>query len=166
VKLPEILESIPHPVDATLHGATDYTVGSALTTWVPRLFGVQRTAAGRQLRAAGAAHIGYSLLTDYPLGAVRKLPYQAHLAMDVAGAVALGALPILTGQWRQGRRQWLPQVGVALFELGALALSDPTGRGSFHGDVDAVRSANTESPETKIRGAGPAVRRAAAVSSS
>lgn len=162
MKLPEILESMPHPVDATLHGATDYTVGAALMTWVPRLFGVHGTAAGRQLRAAGAAHIGYSLFTDYPLGAVRKLPYQAHLAMDAAGAVALAALPLFTGRWRGGRRQWLPQVGVAVFELGALALTDPTGRGSYHGDVDAVRAANTENPERKVHASEPAVRRAAA----
>jgi hypothetical protein len=49
-----------------------------------------------------------------------------------------------------------------VFELGALALTDPTGRGSYHGDVDAVRAANTENPERKVHASEPAVRRAAA----
>ncbi|HEX6458384.1 MAG TPA: hypothetical protein VF032_05650 [Thermoleophilaceae bacterium] len=42
-------------------------------------------------------------------------------------------------------------------------LSDPTQRGDFHGDVDAVREANTESPSRKIYDGPPAVRPATAV---
>jgi hypothetical protein len=36
-------------------------------------------------------------------------------------------------------------------------MSDPTGRGDFHGDVDAVRAANMEDPHRKIRDGRPAV---------
>jgi hypothetical protein len=39
-------------------------------------------------------------------------------------------------------------------------MSDPSGRGDYHGDVQAVRAANTEDPGRKIREARPAVRRA------
>ena len=149
------------PIDATLHGATDYSVGTVLMTLFPRLTGIQGTRAGRQIRAAGALHAGYSTVTDYPLGIVKVLPYKAHLAIDAAAAVALGALPFLTGQHREGPRQWLPHVGLALFELASLAMSDPSGRGAYHGDVDAVRAANTEDPHRKIHDQRPAVTPAA-----
>ena len=148
---------LPKPIDSTLHGATDYSVGTTLMTVFPWLTGTEGTQAGKQIRAAGAIHAGYSTLTDYPLGVVKAIPYKAHLAIDAVGAVALGALPFATGQYKRGRSQWLPHVALAAFELASLALSDPTGRGDWHGDVEAVRRANTIDPATKIQDATPAV---------
>jgi hypothetical protein len=148
---------VKQPIDATLHGATDYSVGALLMTLFPRLAGIQGTRAARQIRAAGAMHASYSTVTDYPLGVAKLLPYKAHLAIDALGAVALAATPFVTGQFRKGRSQWLPHVGLALFELSALLMSDPTGRGSYHGDVEAVRAANTEDPHRKIHDVRPAV---------
>jgi hypothetical protein len=156
---------IPQPIDATLHGATDYTVGATLMTIFPRLAGISGTPAGRQVRAAGAAHAAYSSVTDYPLGVVKALPYRAHLAIDALGAVALAAMPFVTGQFREGRSQWVPHVAIAAFEIGSLLMSDPTGRGDYHGDVEAVRSANRENPHAKIHVGGPAVRRPEPVAS-
>jgi hypothetical protein len=152
----------PRPVDATLHGATDYSVGTLLMTAFPRLAGISGSPAGRQIRAVGAIHAGYSTLTDYPLGIVKLIPYKAHLAIDAGGALALAATPFVTGQFKRGRSQWVPHVALALFELSALAMSDPTGRGDFHGDVDAVREANQEDPHRKIYNGKPAVTPAAA----
>jgi hypothetical protein len=140
----------PRPVDATLHGVTDYSVGSFLVTAFPRLAGISGTRAGRQIRRAGAIHAGYSALTKYPLGIVKLIPYPAHLAIDAAGALALAATPFVTGQFKRGRSQWVPHVALCLFELSALAISDPTGRGDFHGNVEAVRQANRENPQRKI----------------
>lgn len=153
---------IPRPVDSTLHGVVDYTAAATFLTVLPRLAGVEGTASARQVRAAGAAHAGYSMLTDYPLGAVRAIPFKAHVALDAAGALALAALPFATGQYKQGKRQWVPHLALAAFELASLAMTDPTGRGDYHGDVDAVRAANKEDPHRKIYEGGPAVRRAAA----
>jgi len=153
---------MPRPIDSTLHGATDYTVGSLLTTAFPRLTGIEGTRAAPQIRAAGAIHVGYSTITDYPLGIVKLLPYRAHLAIDALGAIALAAMPFVTGQWKKGRGQWLPHVALCLFELGSLALTDPTGKGDFHGDVDAIRRANMEEPHRKVHTGGRAVVRAAA----
>ena len=147
----------PRPIDAYLHGATDYTAGTLLMTAFPRLAGVEGTRSAGQIRVAGAIHAGYSTVTDYPLGIVKLLPYKAHLAIDALGALALGATPFVTGQWRQGRRQWVPHVGLCLFELAALALTDPTQKGDFHGDVEAIRRANTEDPHRKIYNGGPAL---------
>jgi hypothetical protein len=152
--------AFPRPVDATLHGLTDYSVGTLLMTAFPRIAGIEGTQAGRQIRAAGAIHAGYSTVTDYPLGVVKLLPYKAHLAIDALGALALAATPFVTGQYTKGRKHWVPHVALCLFELGSLAMTDPTGRGDFHGDVDAVRESNLEDPHRKIYDGGPAVVRA------
>jgi hypothetical protein len=152
----------PRPVDSTLHGATDYSAGTLLMTAFPRLAGISGTRAARQIRTAGAIHAGYSTLTDYPLGIVKAIPYKAHLAIDAVGAFALAATPFVTGQFKRGRSQWVPHVALAAFELVALAMSDPTGRGDFHGDVDAVREANQEDPHRKIHEGERAVTPAAA----
>ncbi len=147
----------PRPIDSTLHGVTDYTAGTTLMTVFPRWAGIEGTESARQIRLAGAIHAGYSTLTDYPLGVVKVIPYQAHLAMDALGALALAATPFVTGQYKKGAKHWVPHVALCLFELGSLMMSDPTGRGDFHGDVEAVRAANTEDPHSKIHNGRPAV---------
>ena len=93
---------------------------------------------------------------------MKLLPYRAHLAIDAIGAIGLAAMPFVTGQWKNGRSQWLPHVALCLFELGSLALTDPIGNGDFHGDVDAIRRANMEDPHRKVHTGGRAVVRAAA----
>jgi hypothetical protein len=147
----------PRPVDATLHGVVDYTAGATLTTIFPKLAGIEGTRSARQIRTAAAIHAGYSTITDYPLGVVKVLPFQAHLALDALGALALAATPFLTGQYKKGRKQWLPHVALCLFELSSLAITDPTGRGDYHGNVEAVRQANMEDPHRKIYDGTPAV---------
>jgi hypothetical protein len=153
---------MPRPVDATLHGVVDYSAGTLLMTAFPKLAGIAGTRSARQIRISGAIHAGYSTITDYPLGVVKALPYRAHLALDAAGALALAATPFITGQYARGRRHWVPHVALCAFELAALAMTDPTGKGDFHGDVEAVRAANTEDPHRKIYDGRPAVTPAAA----
>ncbi len=148
----------PRPVDATLHGVVDYTAGTVLLTAFPRLAGIRGTRSARQVRTAAAIHAGYSTLTKYPLGVVKLIPFQVHLALDALGAVALAATPFITGQWTKGRKHWVPQVALCAFELTSLAMTDPSGKGDFHGDVDAVRRANMEDPHRKIYDGRPAVR--------
>jgi hypothetical protein len=147
----------PRPIDSTLHGVTDYTVGTTLMTVFPRLAGVEGTSAARQIRAAGAIHAGYSTLTDYPLGVVKVVPYQAHLAIDAIGALALAATPFVTGQYKKGPDQWVPHVALCLFELTSLVFSDPSGRGDYKADVPAVQRSNMEDPHRKIYDGTPAV---------
>ena len=52
----------------------------------------------------------------------------------------------------------MPHVALCAFELASLALTDPTGDGDFHGDIDAVRKSNMEDPHRKIHGGTLAVR--------
>jgi hypothetical protein len=148
----------PRPIDATLHGVTDYTVGTTLLTVFPRLTNLEGTDSARQIRTAAAIHLGYSTFTDYPLGIVKALPFKAHLVVDGAGALVLAAIPFATGQWKKGTKHWLPHVALSLFELTSLAMTDPTGKGDFHGDLEAVRAANMEDPHRKIHEGPPAVR--------
>src|SRR5919205_2372025 len=114
---------MPRPIDSTLQGATDYTAGTLLMTAFPKLAGIAGTRSARQIRTTGAIHAGYSTITDYPLGVVKVVPYKTHLALDALGALALAATPFVTGQWREGRPQWVPHVALCLFELGSLALT-------------------------------------------
>ena len=151
----------PRPVDATLHGVVDYNAGAALMV-LPKLAGLEGTRSARQIRIAGAVHAGYSTLTDYPLGIVKVIPFKAHLALDALGALALAATPFVTGQYREGPKHWVPHVALCLFELSSLAITDPTGKGDYHGDLEAVREANTEDPTRKIYEGPPAVRQATA----
>ncbi len=152
----------PRPIDSTLHGATDYTVGATLLTAFPKLAGIDGTRSAGQIRIAAAIHTGYSTVTDYPLGLVKAIPFKIHLAIDAIGALALAATPFVTGQYKKRTDQWVPHVALCLFELGSLAMTDPTGKGDFHGDVEAVREANTEDPRAKIYDGPPAVRAATA----
>jgi hypothetical protein len=152
----------PRPIDATLHGVVDYNAGAVLLTVFPKAAGIEGTRSARQIRTAAAIHAGYSTVTDYPLGVVKLIPFQAHLALDAVGAIALAATPFVTGQYKQGRRQWVPQIALCLFELASLAITDPTGRGDYHGDIDAVRAANMEDPHHKIHDGRRAVTPAAA----
>jgi len=148
----------PRPIDSTLHGVTDYTVGATLASVFPKLVGIEGTPAAKQITASGAVHAGYSTLTNYPLGIVKAIPFKAHLALDAVGALALAAAPFVTGTWKEGRSQWLPQVAICAFELSSLLMTDPRGKGDFHGDVEAIRSANQIDPQTKIYIGPPAVK--------
>ncbi len=144
--------AFPRPIDETLHGITDYQVGTVLMTVFPRLVGVSGTRSAKQIRTSGAIHAGYSTLTNYTLGVVKVIPYKAHLALDLLGAVGIAATPFVTGQYKEGRRQWLPHVGLALFELTSLVFTDPTGKGDYKADPARASEKNMMSPRDGIDG--------------
>lgn len=52
----------------------------------------------------GLGAIGYSLLTDYELGAARLVPVPAHLALDAVAGLALALCPFALGL--DGRALW------------------------------------------------------------
>src|SRR5438270_11077663 len=122
----------PRPIDATLHGVTDYTAGTTLLTVLPRLAGLEGTESARQIRIAGAIHTGYSTMTDYPLAIRKVIPYKVHLGLDALGALALAATPFISGQWKKGTRHCVPYVALCVSELSALTMTDPSGERAFH----------------------------------
>ncbi|MDQ4048582.1 MAG: hypothetical protein M3131_04250 [Actinomycetota bacterium] len=110
------------PIGSRLHGALDYLTGVSLLGG-SRLPALRGRFAGYALLAAGANHLAYSLLTDYELGVVRKLPYRLHLVLDAAGALGL----VAAGATRSDAVDRFVPIGVGLYELGAVVLSDPGG---------------------------------------
>ena len=128
------------PISSKLHGVLDYTTGATLTV-LPSVLGLGGTRAGRVLRFAGATHAGYSVFTKYELGAVKVLAYRGHLALDAVAAVGLAAAPWLLRTRDEGVRHWLPHVVLGLYELGAVALSDPSGESAASAEPMAAEAA-------------------------
>ena len=135
------------PIGSKLHGLLDYLTGGMLiaASQLPVLRG---RFAGRCLAAAGASHVAYSVLTDYELGLAKLIPYKAHLALDAAGATGLAAAPWIAG--RDDPLDRLVLAGVGLYELSAVAMSDPGGRGRA-GAGTTHRAVTVNKTEAEVR---------------
>jgi hypothetical protein len=97
-------------ISTHLHGALDY-LASGVNLVFPRMLGLQDAPwAVRVPRIDGVAGAGYSLITDYELGALKVLPMPTHLAFDAAKGVFMAASPWLFGFAKNGPRYWLPHV--------------------------------------------------------
>jgi hypothetical protein len=112
------------PITSKLHGAIDYATGATLMV-APTALRLRDARASLTLRAAGGGALAYSLLTDYELGVVRRLPLRTHLALDAASGVLLAAAPYALGFRRRGARHWMPHVLVGVGEIAASLLTQP-----------------------------------------
>ena len=130
------------PIGSRLHGFLDYLTGTSLAV-ASQLPPLRGSFAGRALCAAGASHLAYSLVTDYELGVLRKLPYRLHLALDAGGAVGLAA----AGATRSDPVDRFVPIGVGLYELGAVLLSDRNPEGRRGGR----RAVTVNRPEAEVR---------------
>ncbi len=74
-------------------------------------------------RIEGVAGAGYSLITDYELGAFKVLPMPTHLAFDAAKGFLMAASPWLFGFAKNGTRYWLPHVLMGVADVLAAASS-------------------------------------------
>ncbi len=93
-----------------VHGVLDY-VASGTNLVFPWLLGLRDAPLASLLpRVEGVAGAGYSLITDYELGAFKVLPMPAHLALDAAKGAFMASSPWLFGFARNGTRYWLPHV--------------------------------------------------------
>ncbi len=81
-----------------LHGLLDYAAAAGLIL-LPFALNLDSTSplALWLSVAGGVGLIVYSLLTDYSFGLVRVLPFQVHIALDLAAAGAFMAAPSLFG---------------------------------------------------------------------
>jgi hypothetical protein len=105
----------------------DYLIGALLIA-APWLFGFDRGGAETWVPVVlGAGVILYSLVTDYELGAVRRLPMPTHLALDMGGGALLAVSPWLFGF---ADAVWEPHLLVGLIEIGTAMMTQrvPTGR--------------------------------------
>ena len=107
-------------IDTKTHGYLDYIVAllliaspwifnfayGGLETWVPVILGI--------------ATIGYSVVTDYEMGAMRRISMRSHLMMDLVSAVLLALSPWIFGF---ADRVWQPHLIFGLLELGVVLFS-------------------------------------------
>ena len=112
-------------IPTRVHGVLDYLVGTLLIaapwllnfnrggaeTWVPVILGV------------GA--LVYSLLTNYELGVVRRIPMGTHLGLDAASGVLLALSP-----WLFGFSSYVfwPHLILGIFEIIAALTTQTTPR--------------------------------------
>lgn len=103
-------------VSPRVHGVLDYVFG-ALFLVAPVLFGltgVPRISAF----VVGGALLLVSLLTRYPLGLLRVIPFPVHGGIEFIGSLALIALPWLFGfETTVIARNFYVATGIILFAL-------------------------------------------------
>lgn len=104
-----------------IHGMLDYLLGALLIA-SPWLFGFADHATARWVPVVlGAGVLLYSLLTDYEMGAVKKLQMPAHLLLDALGGVLLAVSPWMLGF---DERVWMPHVVLGLVEVATAAITN------------------------------------------
>jgi NADH:ubiquinone reductase (H+-translocating) len=133
-------------LSTVIHGAIDY-LAAVLLIVSPFLFGFADGGAAQWLpMLIGAAVIGYSLLTDYELGAARRIGMPGHLALDGALGLLLAASPWLYGF---ADRVFWPHVLLGLFSVVMSLVTETDAR------CHASRPAGSESDQrVLVVGAG------------
>jgi hypothetical protein len=106
------------------HGVLDYLVGGTLAL-APQFFGFpQKGPASIVPRLLGSFSTKYSLMTEYEMGIIKKLPMRAHLGLDIVAGATLAVSPWLMGFRRRDKSTWLPHVLVGALEIAIAALSE------------------------------------------
>jgi hypothetical protein len=109
------------PITPYAHGLIDYTTVATVAA-APRLLRLEGRAAATCYALAGG-YTALSMMTNYPLGAKRVIPFKAHgMAEGVIGAL-LPAAPFLLGFAAQRRARDLC-FGLAAFTGVVAALTD------------------------------------------
>lgn len=102
-------------LDTRTHGIIDYVVG-VLLILAPFILGFADGGAAMWIPIlVGLVIIGQSLLTDYELGVLRKIPMSTHLGLDMAAGAVLLVSPFVFGF---AEVIWWPHVLVGAAEIG------------------------------------------------
>ena len=110
-------------IPTRVHGMLDYAVGAFLIA-APWLLGFARGGAETWVPVLlGAGALLYSLLTDYELGVVRRIPMPTHLALDLGSGLLLAVSPWLFGF---AEFVWVPHLVLGLLEVGAALTTQRT----------------------------------------
>jgi hypothetical protein len=112
------------PLSAEPHGVLDYLTGLLLLI-SPWLFGFNAlsTAATYTMIAVGVVVLGLSLITNYPLGLVKAVPFPVHGVIETIGALGLLISPWVVGFSDLGIARDLAVI-VAIAWLGIVALTN------------------------------------------
>ena len=114
---------MPKPLKPLPHAIIDY-VWAAKMIAAPWLFDFKRnkTATINSI-SSGAAILGLSLMTRYPLGAVKRISFPTHGTIETMAGLATIAAPWLMG-FADDKRARLLHVISGLSTLGVVAMTD------------------------------------------
>lgn len=105
----------------TIHGVLDYAVGAAFLL-APTLLGFREQAAVLSY-VIGVLFIGAAIVTRYPLGLLKLLPFPVHGVIETIMALGFIAAPWLFGfSGQPAARNFFVGAGVAL--LAVVAMTD------------------------------------------
>lgn len=112
----KVLKPLPHAV-------LDYAWAGTMMA-APWLFGFRKNrAATVNAVGSGAAILGLSLMTRYPLGAVKLVSFPTHGVIETIAGAAVAAAPWLMGFSRDDRARWTHLAG-GLGTLAVVAMTD------------------------------------------
>jgi hypothetical protein len=101
----------------------DYAWAGAMMA-APWLFGFSKNKkATINSVASGGAILGLSLVTNYPLGAVKLISFPTHGVIETVAGVATAAAPWLMGFSRNDKARWAHVIS-GLATLGVVAMTD------------------------------------------
>jgi hypothetical protein len=113
--------TIPTPISPSTHAVLDYAVAATFFCAGAWLMGRNRKAANLAF-LNGAVVAGMSMLTDYPGGLWRVLPFRGHRIGDIAQAGLAGFGPALFGFAGDPEATFF--YGQAASEVGVIAATD------------------------------------------
>ena len=130
----KMLKPLPHAV-------ADYALAATMIA-SPWLFGFSRNRKAKaNAVATGLGVLGLSLMTKYPLGVVKMIPFPVHGKIEAAAGALTATAPWLMGFSRNGRAKWTH----LLSGLGTLAVYAVTDYQAAERDDDAW-AVNTPEP--------------------
>jgi hypothetical protein len=119
-------------LNPTLHGALDYGLALAFI-FLPGVLGFGNFAANLS-QIIGVAYLGTSLVTRYPLGALKLIPFPLHGVIESIMAAAWIALPWVLGFADDApARNFFVVAGIGLLAVAALTDYRSTRRVTYSG---------------------------------
>jgi hypothetical protein len=112
---------VPKVISPQAHAVLDYTVATTFFAMGFRMLSRHRRAAILAMLNGGMV-LGVSLLTDYPGGVWRRIPFRRHRTFDVAQATLAGLGPALFGFAGDQEAQFFH--AQATSEIGVIAATD------------------------------------------
>ena len=116
---PKLKMKMKKPISPRVHGVLDYAT-SVATAAAPRVFDFPKPATW-VCESLASGYTGLSLLTDYPLGARRVVPFKGHGVAEGVVGLALPALPWALGFARhKAARNFMFGLSALTFVVAAL----------------------------------------------
>jgi hypothetical protein len=89
------MRKMQKPISPRVHGMIDYTTSAAVAA-VPAMVNMPKPATAL-FETFAATYTGIAAFTNYPMSVKRAIPFKAHGAAELVGALALPAMPWVLG---------------------------------------------------------------------